>query len=101
MTSMTDSHEGQNTAPTINHQLITGLEGQYEAKVLALVIRDLSTVAPAAGESVVMKLVAEVWKQAADHIEKAATTWTHISWFIQDAISRFVQPAAQPQTAGC
>ncbi|MFE3875450.1 hypothetical protein ACFXPX_13740 [Kitasatospora sp. NPDC059146] len=101
MTSMTDLRGARNTAPTINHQLIMGLEGQYEAKVFALVIHDLATVAPAAGESVVMKLVADVWQQAEKHVKTANTTWTHISWFIQDAISRFVQPAAKPQTVGC
>ncbi|MGA5823537.1 hypothetical protein ACPC54_37440 [Kitasatospora sp. NPDC094028] len=101
MTSMTDSRGGRSTTPTINHQLITGLEGHYEAKVLALVIHDLATVAPAAGESVVMKLVAEVWEQAADHIEKTTnTTWTHLSWFVQNAVAEFIN-GLRPQMAGC
>lgn len=77
-----------------------GLQEQYEGRVLALVVRDLATAAPAASETVVMELVAQVWEQVEGHFEKASTTWAHVSWFVQNTIARFVA-GLRPQMAGC
>ncbi|GAA2780766.1 hypothetical protein ACFQ0M_49085 [Kitasatospora aburaviensis] len=77
-----------------------GLQDQYEARVLALVAHDLAVVAPAAGQSAVNALVANVWEQAEKHVEKANTTWTHLSWFVQNAITQFIE-GIRPQMAGC
>ena len=75
------------------------LQGQYEGRVLSLVIHELATVAPAAGESIVMELVADVWRQAEEHLAKAGRTgWAHISWFVQNTIPPF---ARQQLMAGC
>ncbi|MFD4659696.1 hypothetical protein ACFWP2_29175 [Kitasatospora sp. NPDC058444] len=75
------------------------LEDQFEGQVLSLVIHDLATVAPTAGESVVMRLVADVWRQAEEHLAKAGRTgWAHLSWFVQNAIATF---ARDIQMAGC
>ncbi|MFF2751739.1 hypothetical protein ACFVVA_40155 [Kitasatospora sp. NPDC058048] len=75
------------------------LEDQYESRVLSLVVHDLAMIAPAAGETTVMKLVADVWRQAEEHLAKAGRTgWAHISWFVQNAIAT---RAAGLQMAGC
>ncbi|MFI6158180.1 hypothetical protein ACIBCA_36450 [Kitasatospora sp. NPDC051170] len=76
------------------------LQGQYEEQVIALVIRDLTSADPAATVWAVNTVVAQVWKQAAEHVEKAATTWTHISWFVQNAVTEFID-GLRPQMAGC
>ncbi|MFJ7280297.1 hypothetical protein [Kitasatospora sp. NPDC098663] len=78
----------------------TGLQDQYEDQVIALVIRDLTSADPAASVGAVNTVVAEVWRQAAGHVEKAATTWTHISWFVQNAVTEFIN-GLRPQMAGC
>ncbi|MFF2549076.1 hypothetical protein ACFVUY_41845 [Kitasatospora sp. NPDC058063] len=89
------------TTPETTAGLAT-LEDQYEGRVLSLVIHDLAMIAPAAGERTVMKLVADVWRQANEHLTTVGrTSWAHISWFVQDTISRFVHPVGQPQMAGC
>ncbi|MFF2123547.1 hypothetical protein ACFVXH_40085 [Kitasatospora sp. NPDC058184] len=77
-----------------------GLQGQYEEQVVALVIRDLTAADPAATVGAVNAVVAQVWAQAAEHVRRAGTTWTHISWFVQNAITEFVG-GARPQMAGC
>ncbi|WP_043478293.1 hypothetical protein [Kitasatospora sp. MBT66] len=77
------------------------LQEQYEGRVLSLVIHDLAAVAPAAGESIVMELVADVWRQAEEHLAKASRTgWAHISWFVQNAVTEFID-GLRPQMAGC
>ncbi|MFI9332638.1 hypothetical protein ACIGZJ_34535 [Kitasatospora sp. NPDC052868] len=89
--SMVDALTAHRSAP---------LQVQYEDQVIALVIRDLTSADPAASVGAVNAVVAEVWKQAAEHVEKAATTWTHISWFVQNAVTEFIE-GLRPQMAGC
>ncbi|MFB7668334.1 hypothetical protein ACFC1R_31185 [Kitasatospora sp. NPDC056138] len=76
------------------------LQDQYEDQVIALVIRDLTSANPAASVGAVNAVVAKVWEQAAEHVEWAATTWTHISWFVQNAVTEFIE-GLRPQMAGC
>ncbi|MEU4118920.1 hypothetical protein AB0F71_31060 [Kitasatospora sp. NPDC028055] len=100
MTSMTDPRRSGNSDPTLASHRSAPLQEQYEGRVLSLVIHDLAAVAPTASESIVMELVADVWRQAEEHLAKAGRTgWAHISWFVQNAIARFV--GGQPQMAGC
>ncbi|MFI9788491.1 hypothetical protein ACIHEI_34005 [Kitasatospora sp. NPDC051984] len=98
---MTDSAGAGRTVLGVKQYAgVIDLQSQFEGKVLALVIHDLAAVAPTAGESAVNALVAEVWKQAEKHFQKANTTWTHLSWFVQNAIAQFID-GLRPQTAGC
>ncbi|MBD0671623.1 hypothetical protein [Streptomyces sp. CBMA156] len=77
------------------------LQIQYEGRVRSLIARDLAAVAPAADETTVSALVADVWRQAEEHLAKAGRTgWAHLSWFVQNAITRLVG-GAQPQMARC
>ncbi|GAA2984451.1 hypothetical protein GCM10010519_18610 [Streptomyces lactacystinicus] len=77
------------------------LQGQYEDQVIALVIRDLTSADPASSVGAVNAVVAEVWRQAEEHLAKAGRTgWAHLSWFVQNAIARLVS-GARPQMAGC
>jgi hypothetical protein len=76
------------------------LQEQYEGAVLSLVVSDLASVAQAADETAVMAIVADVWRQAEQHAKSARTSWAHLSWFVQAAVTRFVS-GLLPQTAGC
>ncbi|MEU3564587.1 hypothetical protein [Kitasatospora sp. NPDC006786] len=77
------------------------LQIQYEGRVRSLIARDLAAVAPTADETTVSALVADVWRQAEEHLAKAGRTgWAHLSWFVQNAIARLVS-GARPQMAGC
>ncbi|MFJ7912618.1 hypothetical protein [Kitasatospora sp. NPDC096204] len=87
MNSMNDFSGSGNTASSIGQR--SALQEQYEDQVVALVIRDLTSVDPAATVGAVDEVVAEVWEQAAEHVRRAGITWT-----------RFVG-GAQPQMAGC
>ncbi|MFJ6140540.1 hypothetical protein [Kitasatospora sp. NPDC092286] len=93
-------HPGALTPERIVDQVADHIQSQYEGRVIALVVHDLAAVVPAAGESTVMALVADVWAQAQQHVRAADTTWTHISWFVGDAIARFAEKL-RPQMAGC
>ncbi|WP_033252888.1 hypothetical protein [Kitasatospora phosalacinea] len=97
---MTDSAGATHGVPGIKQHASVVLQEQFEGRVLALVVRDLSVVAPAADETAVMTIVAQVWKQAEQHAKTARTSWAHLSWFVQDAVSTFVN-GLLPQTAGC
>ncbi|MGW4805853.1 hypothetical protein [Kitasatospora sp. NPDC004272] len=76
------------------------LQEQYEGAVLSLVVSDLASAAPAADETAVKAIVADVWSQAEQHAKSARTSWAHLSWFVQAAVTRFVS-GLLPQTAGC
>ncbi|MFE2728381.1 hypothetical protein [Kitasatospora sp. NPDC059327] len=94
MTSMTDSVVSPPTDPAI-----AILQDQYEGRVLSLVIHDLASVAPAAGEGTVMEIVADVWRQAEEHLARAGRTgWAHLSWFVQNTVAAF---ARRRLTVGC
>ncbi|MFD5565885.1 hypothetical protein [Kitasatospora griseola] len=98
-------HPQDLTAHTIVDAIATHrsapLQEQYEGAVLSLVVHDLATAAPAAGETAVMTIVTEVWDQAEQHAKSAITTsWAHLSWFVQNAVQRFAA-GLLPQTAGC
>ncbi|MFJ4192121.1 hypothetical protein [Kitasatospora sp. NPDC089509] len=98
MTSMTDIRGVSEIGPTT--ELVAQIQHQYEDQVIALVIRDLTSADPAASVWAVNAVVARVWQQAANHIERASTTWTHLSWFAQNAVTEFIE-GLRPQMAGC
>ncbi|MFF1908254.1 hypothetical protein [Kitasatospora sp. NPDC058218] len=92
-------HRAAQAETTLASHHSTPLQEQYEGRVLSLVIRDLASVAPAAGEGTVMEIVADVWCQAEEHLARAGRTgWAHISWFVQNATASFAR--RQPM-AGC
>ncbi len=96
---MTDSVGAGRSVPVAKKpaaSCIAELQGQYDGEVLALVVRDLEPVDPKAGEGAVSTVVAEVWKQAEEHLKSGRTGWAHLSWFVQSAIAQFAA-----QTAGC
>ncbi|MGW3185468.1 hypothetical protein ACWDD9_39980 [Kitasatospora sp. NPDC001119] len=77
------------------------LQIQYEDRVRSLIARDLAAIAPTADETTVSALVADVWRQAEEHLARAGHTgWAHLSWFVQNAIARLLG-GARPQMAGC
>ncbi|MFJ4799142.1 hypothetical protein [Kitasatospora purpeofusca] len=85
-----------NIVDTLAKHRSAPLQEQYEGRVLSLVIHDLASVAPAASEGLVKELVADVWRQAEEHLAKAGRTgWAHISWFVQNAIATFARRQAE------
>ncbi len=74
--------------------VLAELQSRYEGQVIALVVQELAVVAPRAGERTVMELVADVWRQAEEHLAKAGrTTWDHLTWFADHVISTRVTDA--------